>query len=187
VTRRDAAAVRDGAASVPSRSWWRLPMVAAVAATIGLGAWLVGISVAAGSTVLQVRDQVTNEVVHVRAIEVGETFQMVHIHSVTRRPVIETFSVKDPTTLAIEELWFDEPGPGLPAGSEQIGDRTTTFLAEDGAFRVLHHGHPIGSVPMIVGSASVDHVLKFEDGTQLRLRDVARSGSAVELLVGGQP
>jgi beta-glucosidase len=30
------------------------------------------------------------------------------------------------------------------------GDRTTTFLREHGGFRVLHHGHPIGSVPLLV-------------------------------------
>jgi hypothetical protein len=120
-----------------------------------------------------------------RDVAVGETFRLEHTHSVTRRPVVETFSVQDETTIAIEELWFDEPGPNLPAGPEPSGEGSTTFLREDGAFRVLHHGHAIGSLPLMVGSQDVDHQVVFEDGQRLRLLDVVRRGERVELAVGG--
>jgi hypothetical protein len=114
---------------------------------------------------------------------VGATFQLEHTHSVTGRPVTETFSVSDRDTLALEELWFDESGPNLPTGPERIGDRTTTFLHEDGAYRVLHHGHPLGAVPLVVGSEAVDHSLMFDGGARVRLLDIARAGAHVELTV----
>jgi hypothetical protein len=126
------------------------------------------------------------EVAFARDVEVGETFRLEHRHSVTRRLVIETFSVQDETTIAIEELWFDEPGPNLPAGSEPLGEGETTFLREDGAFRVLHHGYPIGSLPLMVGGPDVDHVVVFSDDQRVRLLDVVRRGERVELAVGGE-
>lgn len=164
----------------------RLPAlvaVAIVAAAAGLVWWTVGGGTPSGTTVFEVRDQQTGAVLYSREIAVGETFRLEHTHSVTRRPVVETFSVHDPGTLAIEELWFDEFGANLPAGPERIGDRVTTFLHEDGAYRVIHDGHPIGTLPILVGSEAVDHVVSFDDGDRLRLLDLTRAGGHVELAV----
>jgi hypothetical protein len=85
----------------------------------------------------------------------------------------------------MEELWFDEFGPNLPAGPEQIGSVTTTFHREADGFRVVHHGRLLPTVPLRVGSASVDHVLTFIDGADLRLLEIARAGAYVELRVTG--
>lgn len=132
----------------------------------------------------EVRDQRTGEVYYSRPIEVGETFDLEHTHSVTRRLVVETFSVLAADTIAIEEMWFDQKGPNLPTGPEQLGDGETTFIYEyDGSFRVIHHSYPLGTVPLLVGSESVDHTLTFADGERLRLLDVAERGAAVELTV----
>jgi hypothetical protein len=89
-----------------------------------------------------------------------------------------------PATIALAELWFDQHGPNLPVGPEQIGDRMTTFLREDDGYRVLHHDRPLGTVPLMVGSPAVDHVLVFADGQRLRLLDVTRAGARVEISVG---
>jgi hypothetical protein len=139
---------------------------------------------AADTTTFEVWDRGTDELLHARDIGVGDTFRLEHTHSVTGRLVVETFSVMDPTTIAIEELWFDAHGPNLPVGPERIGDHVTTFLQEDDGYRVLHHGRPLGTVPLMVGSPAVDHVLVFEDGQRLRLIDVAPPGARVELSVG---
>ncbi|HEX6232214.1 MAG TPA: DUF1850 domain-containing protein [Jiangellaceae bacterium] len=122
------------------------------------------------------------DLVYERAVEPGETFVLEHTHSVTRRLVRETFSVLDGETIALEELWFDEFGPNLPAGPE-VFDHDVTWLREDGAFRVLHHRHPIGVVPLRVGSATVDHTLTFADGQRVRLLDIAPRGAWVDLIV----
>jgi hypothetical protein len=131
----------------------------------------------------EVWDQRTQQPVHTHEVEIDTTFTLEHTHSVTKRTVRETFSVQEGPLIALEELWFDEPGPNLPSGPEPLGDGMTTFLREGGAFRVLHHGHPIGTVPLLVGSAEVDHVLNFAAGEQVRLLDVADPGTPVELRV----
>ncbi len=160
---------------------------AAAAVAAGLAVWLLAATPGQTptATTFQVVDHPAGVTVYERELRVGERFRLEHTHSVTRRPIIETFSVPAADTLALEELWFDEPGPNLPAGPEQMGGTTTTFTSDDGAFRVLHHGHEIGTLPLMVGGADVDHVLEFADGERLRLLDVTRSGSRVELLVGG--
>ncbi len=136
---------------------------------------------------LEIHDHSGDTVTRVRSVEVGETFALVHTHSVTGRPVVETFSVLDADTLAIEELWFDEHGANLPTAAEPLGDGMTTYLEVEDGYRVLHHGHPIGSLPLIVGSPSVDHVMRFSDGEELRLLDVARAGARIEVRVGPGP
>ena len=156
----------------------------AAAALAGLGAWILSPGGSTETTSLRVWAHGEGEVVFSRDLDVGDTFRLEHTHSVTRRPVIETFSVQDRSTIAIEELRFDEPGPNLPAGPEPLGDGMTTFLHEDGAFRVLHHGHPIGTLPLMVGGPDVDHRVVFADGQRVRLLDVVRRGERVELSVG---
>lgn len=159
-------------------------VMATVLGLVGAGVvWLGGRSDAAGLR-LEVWDHETQQAVHTRPVSAGERFELRHTHSVTRRPVREIFSVA-PDGVAMEELWFDEFGPNLPAGAEQIGEVTTTFLAEGGGYRVLHHGRLLPTVPLRVGSAGVDHRVIFADGAQLRLLDVARPGAFVELRIRG--
>lgn len=163
-----------------------IAVLAGVALALGLGGWhATGASGGGQATSFEVWDHGRGEVAFARELEVGDRFRLEHTHSVTRRPVVETFSVGDASTIALEELWFDEPGPNLPAGADAVGHAGATFLHEDGAFRVLHHGHPIGSLPLMVGGVGVDHQLVFEDGQRVRLLDVVRRGERVELTVGG--
>jgi hypothetical protein len=131
---------------------------------------------------LEIVDDGRSQVVHSRTVAPGETFQLAHTHSVTRRTVVETFSVTA-EGVAMEELWFDEFGPNLPVGPEEINGARTTFLTENGSFRVLHHGRLLPIVPLRVGSPEVDHVLTFADGTRLRLLEVAAPAAYVELRV----
>ena len=153
-----------------------LTAAAAIALTVGGG----------GQPRVAVVDRGSGEgagdLVYERVVESGERFVLEHTHSVTRRLVRETFSVLDGETIALEELWFDEFGPNLPAGPE-VFDHDVTWLHEDGAFRVLHHRHPIGVVPLRVGSATVDHTLTFADGERVRLLDIAPRGAWVDLIV----
>jgi hypothetical protein len=171
---------------VPSgrgRPRWLLAAMVAIAVLVGSW-WFIAEGRVGGQVdpVLQLTDHGRGEVVFERPVDEGELFRLEHAHSVTGRPVIETFSIRE-ATIALEELWFDEFGPNLPAGPERIGDRTTTMLRDGGGYRVLHHGHPIGAVPLRVGSEAVDHTVRFADGERLRLLDVAPVGAYVEFNV----
>lgn len=134
-----------------------------------------------GQTRFVVLDPETGEELHVREVRVGERLELTHTHSVTRRPVLEVFSVDEERTLTLEELVFDEPGPNLPTGPERFGSTETTFSHEDGVYRVRHHGFPIATVGLRVGREDVDHTLTFEDGSQVRLLELTRAGGPVEL------
>ncbi len=135
------------------------------------------------ATTLIVRDSRSGEHLHERAVLVGERFRLVHTHSVTGRHVEETFSVLDRVTIAMEELWFDRHGANLPTGPEMVGGVTTTYVEDNGAYRVLHHSRPVGVLPLIVGSEQVDHVLIFEDGQRLHLLHIADQWDQVEVVV----
>lgn len=167
-----------------TRATWRPRWPAAVTTIVATAAVAAVLASAAPeTTTFQVRDG-AGQVLYARPIVVGGTFRLEHTHSVTRRPVVETFSVATPDTIALEELWFDTFGANLPFGPETIEGRTTTFLEVDDGYRVLHHGTPIGVVPLLVGSAEVDHVVEFDDGQRVHLLDIARRWQQVELAVG---
>ena len=158
--------------------------IVVITLAFGVGSLVWGGAGGAHATTLGVVDHDTGEVVYERQVEVGETFELRHTHSVTRREVVETFSVLDQTTLAIEELLFDEHGPNLPAGPQHVGEHAT-YETDGDLVRVRHHGHPIGTLPLMIGSEDVDHTVVFEDGARLRLLDEVRRGSRVELLLEG--
>jgi len=164
----------------------RMVVTAFAVTTMAAGALVIVLAqLGGGGPRLVVHDVEQGRSVYERSVEIGEPFELTHTHSVTERRVRETFSVLDRSTIAIEELWFDEHGANLPTGPEQIGDTTTTYLEEPDGYRVLHHGHPIGTLPLLVGSPGVDHVLRFDDGERLRLLDVARAGARIEITVDG--
>ncbi|MQA26969.1 MAG: DUF1850 domain-containing protein [Micromonosporaceae bacterium] len=135
-----------------------------------------------GGLRLEIWDAGAARIAHTRQVTSGERFTLRHVHSVTHRPVKETFSVTA-DGIAMEELWFDTFGANLPAGPERIGDVTTTFLVEDGGYRVLHHGRLMPTVPLLAGRPHVNHELFFADGVRLRLLDLVAPSTSVELRV----
>ncbi|MFW6203469.1 MAG: DUF1850 domain-containing protein [Actinomycetota bacterium] len=176
-------------ASLRARARRHRTVVAVAAVAIGIVAAATGVAWrtdALGSRVeLAVVDHDTGEALYARPVEVGERFVLEHTHSVTKRPVLETYSVAAADAIALEELWFDEFGPNLPAGPEQLGGEVS-FLHEDGGYRVLHHGYVIGEVPLRVGGPEVDHSLTFADGERIRLLDFVPRGAWVDLEVRGR-
>jgi hypothetical protein len=115
-------------------------------------------------------------------LEVGDRIELTHTHSVHRRPVYEVFSVSADAGLAMEEMRFDAHGANLPSGPETVDGVTTTFVRDGHGYRVDHHGRPLGSVRMVVGTADVDHRLAVS-GREIRLLDLVGPGTGVELYV----
>lgn len=157
-------------------------VVTLVAATTVVMALVVG----RGEPVLELADPGTGELLASRPVAVGELLVLTHTHSVTRREVIERFSVNADHLLTLESMEFDQPGPNLPTGPERFGEQMTTFQTIDGVYRVDHHGYPIVSVTLRAGGADVDHTLTFGDGEQVRLLELTRAGGPVELRVAGE-
>jgi hypothetical protein len=51
-------------------------------------------------------------------VRAGATFTLTWIHTVSRRPVAETYRVASDGQLHLDEMVFDHPGANLPAGPE---------------------------------------------------------------------
>lgn len=160
-----------------------LMMTVTLAAMLAAGGAASKTSIDAPEAWFEIVDQHTDRVAYRRGIDVGERFRLEHTHSVTRRPVVEVFSVSKPDQLAMEELRFDTFGPNLPVGPERIEGVTTTFTRENGVYRVRHHGRPLGTVPLLTGGRAVDHVVVFADGERARLIDIVGPRTSVELRV----
>ncbi|WP_086003011.1 DUF1850 domain-containing protein [Nocardiopsis lucentensis] len=119
-------------------------------------------------------------------VEVGDRIELSHTHSVHRRPVHEVYSVSPSAGLAMEELRADAHGANLPSGPETVDGVTSTFVREDGGYRVEHHGRPLGTVRMVVGTPDVDHRLTL-GGREIRLLDLVAPRARVELFVQTHP
>jgi hypothetical protein len=59
-------------------------------------------------------------------------FRLTWIHTVSNRPVSETFLIDAESRLCLKEMVFDHEGPGLPAYSEN----GTTWTPKDGSIIV---------------------------------------------------
>lgn len=127
-----------------------------------------------------VRGHKSGEVLLSLPVAFGQRVELVHTHSVHRRPVHEVYSVSASDGLLMEEIRFDAHGANLPSGPETIGGVTTTFERVGSGYRADHHGRPLGTVRMVVGSGDVDHRLLVAD-EQIRLLDLAEPGTRIEL------
>jgi hypothetical protein len=133
-----------------------------------------------------VRSHATGAVLLGLPVEAGQRVELAHTHSVHRRPVREVYSVSLSDGLLMEEIRFDAHGANLPSGPETIGGVTTTFERVGSGYRSDHHGRPLGTVRMVVGSDDVDHRLAVGD-EEVRLLDLAEAGTRIELYVWTHP
>jgi len=133
--------------------------------------------------VLQVRKYETGKIVYQKKLQLGETFTLTYIHSVTEQPVYEVFFVKDKNTLALKEMRYDSFGANLPVGPEKLRNEETKFIVEEDYYKILYQDRSFNIVPLRVGQVIADHTLVFEDGESLHLLDVADGGDYVEFYV----
>ncbi|MEV2275164.1 DUF1850 domain-containing protein [Nocardiopsis sp. NPDC049922] len=119
-------------------------------------------------------------------VEIGDRIELSHTHSVHRRPVYEVYSVSPSSGLAMEEIRADAHGANLPSGPETVDGVTSTFVRDGEGYRVDHHGRPLGTVRMVVGTPDVDHRLTLR-GREFRLLDLVDPRASVELYVQTHP
>ncbi|SFG41490.1 protein of unknown function [Planifilum fulgidum] len=153
-------------------------------AALGLLLLLMGFLFAwfsSGWAVLKVVDMERERVVFRRLIRVGETFSMVHTHSITKRPVRETFRVTEDRRIAIVEMEFDRFGANLPVRPEKDGDGLTEFLVRDGKYVVRYDETVYPSLDLRVGQVIARHRLHFDDGTVADLARLAGGGTYVQI------
>lgn len=134
-----------------------------------------------GWAVLEVVDMDREHIVFRRLIPVGETFSMIHTHSITKRPVRETFRVTKDRRIAIVEMEFDHFGANLPVRPEKDGSGMTEFLIRNGKYIVRYDETIYPALDLRVGRVIAHHRLKFSDGTIADLVRLAGGGTYVQI------
>ncbi|MFS8514683.1 MAG: DUF1850 domain-containing protein, partial [Planifilum fulgidum] len=137
--------------------------------------------VLSGWAVLRVVDMDRERNVFSRLIPVGGTFSMVHTHSITKRPVRETFRVTEDHRIAIVEMEFDHFGANLPVRPEKDGSGMTEFLVRDGKYVVRYDETVYPALDLRVGQVIARHRLQFDDGTTADLVGLAGGGAYVQI------
>ncbi len=126
--------------------------------------------------VLEVRVDSTEELVYQQKAKVGDFFDIHWIHSVTLRPVTETYKFEALDKIPIIKMTFDEFGPNLPAHPEL----NQYWIIENGKFNVLGYELVFERVPVTIGAVVSNHSLIY-DGKTTYLKDVYRPGGYVHI------
>lgn len=127
-------------------------------------------------TVLEVVRGRTGEILYQCPARIGEEFKLTFIHSVTLRPVEETYRVAPDRKLAIVEMVFDDNGPNLPAYPEG----STRWIIEKNRWRVVDYDTLLEEIPLLVAEYVADHTLVV-GGRKVSLVKTAGPGQYVKI------
>lgn len=119
-----------------------------------------------------------NEVVLQNKAVRGEMFDVYWTHSVSRRPVIETYKIEDDYMISIEQMIFDTFSANLPASP----DYDTKWEYTDDYIRVYNYDVEFDAVPVVIGKVRADHILIYKD-LNVHLKDVYKPGGYVKIRV----
>ncbi len=130
--------------------------------------------------VFTIRDA-NDTVVYAGTIGINDTFSIKFMHSVAKRPVVETFGLGAGKKIALLETEYDSFGAGLPF-EVKGGQR---FIVRDGKFKIVGYNYEVPNLAIRVGRFA-DHRFIFR-GEEIRLADLARPGEALAFSVEEVP
>ncbi|MGB3367471.1 MAG: DUF1850 domain-containing protein [Acidaminobacteraceae bacterium] len=119
-----------------------------------------------------------NEIVLQSKANIGDTFDVYWTHSVSRRPVIETYKIEDDYMISIEQMIFDTFSANLPASP----DYDTKWEYTKDYIRVYNYDVEFDAVPVVIGKVRADHILIYKD-LNVHLKDVYKPGGYVKIRV----
>jgi hypothetical protein len=109
----------------------------------------------------------------------NEQFFSVHwIHSVSLRPIIETYKIENNNQISIYEMIFDSFSANLPASPEY----NTKWEYFDDHIRVTNYDVIFDAVPVVIGKVVADHTLYYKDKI-VPLKDLYKPGGYVKIRV----
>lgn len=119
-----------------------------------------------------------NEVLLEVPINLGDKFSVKWIHSVSLRPVIETYKVENDLTISIYEMIFDSFSANLPASP----DYNTIWEYNEDHIRVYNYDVIFDAVPVVIGKVVANHTLYVNDSI-IPLKDIYKPGGFVNIRV----
>ncbi|WP_459195542.1 DUF1850 domain-containing protein [Wukongibacter baidiensis] len=107
-----------------------------------------------------------------------EKFSVKWTHSVSLRPVIETYKIENDLNISIYEMIFDTFSANLPASP----DYDTIWEYNDDHIRVYNYDVIFDSVPIVIGKVVANHTLHVRDSV-IPLKDIYKPGGFVKIRV----
>lgn len=105
-------------------------------------------------------------------------FDVKWTHSVSLRPVIETYRVNDDYTISLIQMIFDSFGANLPSSPEH----GTIWEFNDEYIRVYNYDVAFDAVPVVIGKAVANHSFIY-NGNEIFLKDIYKPGGYVNIRV----
>lgn len=105
-----------------------------------------------------------------------DTFSVKWTHSVSLRPIIETYKIEKDLSISIYEMIFDSFSANLPSSP----DYNTIWEYNDGYIRVYNYDVTFDSLPVVIGKVVANHTLYVKDSI-IPLKDVYRPGGFVKI------
>lgn len=105
-----------------------------------------------------------------------DKFSVKWTHSVSLRPVIETYKIEDDLSISIYEMIFDSFSANLPSSP----NRDEIWEYNDDYIRVYNYDIIFDSVPVVIGKIVANHTLFFKDKV-IPLKDIYKPGGYVKI------
>lgn len=117
-----------------------------------------------------------NKVLLQLPVKPGEKFSVNWTHSVSLRPVIETYKIENDLNISIYEMIFDSFSANLPASP----DYNTIWEFKDDHIRVYNYDVIFDAVPVVIGKVVANHTLYVKDSI-VPLKDIYKPGGYVKI------
>ena len=117
-----------------------------------------------------------NDVLLQVPIKSGDKFSVKWTHSVSLRPVIETYKVENDLNISIYEMIFDSFSANLPASP----DYNTIWEYNEDHIRVYNYDVIFDAVPVVIGKVVANHTLHVNDNV-IPLKDIYKPGGFVKI------
>jgi hypothetical protein len=119
-----------------------------------------------------------NEIIYQSLIEIDDEVTVKWTHSVSIRPVYETYTVNKDLKFDVKEMIFDTYSANLPSKPE----RNTKWEFREDSIRVYNYDLEFDEIPIVIGAVRANHILLYKDD-KIVLKDKYRPGGYVKVRV----
>jgi hypothetical protein len=118
------------------------------------------------------------EVIYQTATKVDDELTVKWTHSVSRRPIYETYTINKQLKFDIKEMRFDTYSANLPSKPEN----DTKWEFHDDYIRVYNYDVEFNEIPVVIGKVIANHILQYKN-KEIILKDEYKPGGYVKIRI----
>ena len=119
-----------------------------------------------------------NEVIYQTVTHIEDDVTVKWIHSVSRRPITETYTINNEMKFDIKEMRFDTYSANLPSEPEN----DTIWEFNDNYIRVYNYDVEFNEIPIVIGKVIANHILQYKN-KEVVLKNLYKPGGYVKVRV----